>query len=108
MMRKNITRTLTRSTVSAYRLTKAEGKPTIEQLEPLTAWGKLTEKEAEKLVSDTYGRGCMVDSIVMQDETYCISVDKFVENAVKVEQTEIQYEDTDSIPNAEEPLPVEE
>lgn len=102
MMRKNITRTLTRSTVSAYRLTKIDGKPTIETLEPIQAWGKLSEKEADSLVAATYGKGCMVDSIVTQDETYCISVEKFVENAVKVEQTEMD------IPNAEEPLPVEE
>lgn len=102
MMRKNITRTLTRSTVSAYRLTKVDGKPSIETLEPLEAWGKLTEKEAENLVCSVYGKGCMVDGIAMQDETYCISVEKFVENAVKVEQIEME------IPNDEEPLPIEE
>lgn len=100
MMRKTISRTLTRATISAYRLAKVDGVPIVETLEPITAWGNVTEKEAEKLVSQTYGKGCMIDSIEHVNEMYVIDIDKFVENAVKVEQLEI--------PMSEDPEQIEE
>lgn len=100
MMRKTICRTLTRATITAYRIAKVDGKPTVEQLEPITAWGDVTEKEAEKLVVQTYGKGTILNAVELVKETYQIDVDKFVANAMKVEQLEI--------PMTDDPEPIEE
>lgn len=101
MMRKTITRTLQRSTVTAYRMTKVDGKPTIETLEPVSAWGKLNENDAKKLLAETYGKDCaaMIDEINVVDETYQIDIETFVANAVKVEQTKMPF---DEAPEQEE------
>lgn len=101
MMRKTITRTLTRCTIGAYRMTKIDGKPSVEELEPITAWGKVSEKEAEKIVAEKYGKACMIDFIEHDEETYQIDVEKFVENAVKIEQVAMD------IPNSDEPEQIE-
>lgn len=88
MMRKTITRTLIRTTVNAYRIEKdSNGKPKVTNVEPLTVWGKVTEKEAKKALAEMHGKeaNVMVANIESVEETYQISIDAFVANATKVE-----------------------
>lgn len=96
MMRKTITRTLTRATVNGYTV-KMEGNiPNVTPLDPVTAWGNLTDKEAEKVLVEKYGKEMkpIVGEITYADETYQIDIETFVANAKLVgaetnsEQTE--------------------
>ena len=86
MMRKTITRTLTKATVNGYTVEMVEGKPNVKPLESVTAWGKLTEKEASKVLDEKYGKDAkaIVGEIVYTDETYEIDVETFVEMATKI------------------------
>lgn len=80
MMRKHITRTLTRTTVDAYTVKMVDGKPEVEALEPVTVWGVPTEKEALKAVKDAHGNinGIAVGEIKSTEETYRVTIDDFV------------------------------
>lgn len=86
MMRKTIIRTMATSTINAFKLTVKDGKPEIENLEPLTVMGKATDKEALKALKDKYGKNAPVQvaSIDVQEDTYEISVEDFVKYAKKV------------------------
>lgn len=90
MMRKHITRTLTRATITAYTVVMMDGKPEAQMLPDVTAWGKMTEKEAIKAVQDKYGKtmAVTIGSIVFEDVTYKIDIDTFVANAEIVEKSE--------------------
>lgn len=87
MMRKHITRTLTRSVVPAYTVKIVDGKPEIETLEPVTVWGVPTEKKALKAVKDAHGdiNGIAVGEIQSTEETYRVTIDDFVTIAERVE-----------------------
>lgn len=86
MMRKHITRTLTRTTVTAYAVKMVDGKPEVEALEPVTVWGVPTEKEAIKAVKDAHvdKNGVTVGDIKSSEETYRVTIDDFVTIAEKV------------------------
>lgn len=88
MMRKTIVRTMATSTINAFKLTVKDGKPEIENLEPLTVMGKATEKEALKALKDKYGKNepVQVANIDIQEDTYEISVDDFVKYAKKIQK----------------------
>ena len=96
MMRKNITRTLTRSTITVFAVKMVNGNPEIERLEPVTVWGNPTDKEALKAARDKYGdvKGLTVGDIQSTDETYIIDIDTFVANA-KLAGEQIDMEDVD-------------
>ena len=83
MMRKNITRTLTRNTISAFTVKTVDGKPDITMLDPVCAYGNLTDKEALKAVKDKYKDvpNVCVGEVKTEDVTYQISVEDFVERA---------------------------
>ena len=87
MMRKHITRTLTRSTVTAYAVKMIEGKPEVEALEPVTVWGTPTDKEALKAVKEAHGdmSGITVGDITSVEETYRVTISDFVAIAERVE-----------------------
>lgn len=94
MMRKNITRTLTRATVRAFTVKMVEGLPVVEALEPVSGWGNLTDKEAKKLVKDAHGiADATIGEIEYAQETYKIDIDKFVEHAEMVDISEAYDED---------------
>lgn len=97
MMRKNITRTLTRSTIHAFGVKMVDGKPELVTLEPVTAWGKVDEKEAMKAIKEAHGSDISVTigEIEHVDETYKIDIDTFVANAVKVEKDEADSEESE-------------
>ena len=87
-MRKTIVRTMTTSTVNAF-LTKVEnGKPVIDELEPITVMGKCSEKEALKTLREKYGKtsAITISEITLNEETYEISVADFIKYAKKVEK----------------------
>lgn len=86
MMRKNIIRTLTKATINGYTVDMVEGKPVVTALHPVTAWGKLTDKEAEKAFSAAYENAkVFVGGVDYTEETYCININTFVANATRVE-----------------------
>ena len=100
MMRKTITRTLTRATINVYKVSTVNGAPVVETLEPVTAWGNVTENEALKAVHAKYGKtgGITVGEITFADEVYKIDIDTFVANAELVGEqvdTEELDEETD-------------
>jgi len=95
-MRKNITRTLTRANITVFGVKMVNGKPEVEQLDPVTAWGNLTDKEALKVAKEQYPevKGVTVGEITSTEETYVIDIDTFVANAKLVaEQTEMEIEE---------------
>lgn len=89
MMRKTIVRTMATSKINAYALTMVDGKPSIENLEPLTVMGKASEKDAIKALKEKYGKNASVTigSIEVTEDTYEISVEDFLKHAKKVEKT---------------------
>ena len=95
MMRKTIVRTMSTSTINAFKLTVENGQPKVENLEPLTVMGKATDKEALKALKDKYGKNAPVTiaSIDVQEETYEISVDDFMKYATKIEKGSESSED---------------
>ena len=94
MMRKNITRTLTHAVVHAFTVKMQDKKPVIEELEPVHAWGTLTDKEAKKLVKDAHGiADATIGKIEYAQETYRISIDDFVKNAEMVDINEANEEE---------------
>lgn len=80
MMRKHITRTLTRSTVECFAVKMVDGKPEVETLAPVTVWGVPSDKEALKAVKEAYpeAKGVTVGNVKSVDETYRVSIDDFV------------------------------
>lgn len=99
MMRKNITRTLTKATIHPCRVKIVDDNPVVEMLDPVVAWGKPTDAEAVKAVKEQYGKDATITiaKIEMVEETYAIPVEIFVEFATKIEAGEEAYEDTDSV-----------
>lgn len=85
MMRQTITRTLTRTTISAFAVSMVNGKPETQEVEPVTVWGKVTDKEALKAVKEKHAGNVFVGEINSVDEVYEIAIDVFVANATKVE-----------------------
>ncbi len=89
MIRKHITRTMTRATITAYTVKMVDNKPVVDQLEPVSVWGELTEKEAKKAVKEAHGvADATIGNIEYVKETYKITIDKFVENAEMVDISE--------------------
>lgn len=88
MMRKTITRTLTRATITGYTVDVVDGQPNITPLDPVTAWGKLTDAEAEKALIAAYGKEAkpIVARVEYVDETYEINIEDFIALANKVEK----------------------
>lgn len=86
MMRKHITRTLTRSTITAFAVKMVDGKPELETLEPVTVWGTPTDKEALKAVKEAHGdiTGITVGNIQSTEETYRVTISDFVAIAERV------------------------
>ena len=90
MMRNTITRTLATSEIHAYRLVMKEGKPEVETLPVMTVGGKVTEREAERVLRKQYGQNApfTVSKIDVREDVYEISVEDFMKYAKKVEKTD--------------------
>lgn len=86
-MRKTITRTICTSVISGCMLNVVDGKPTVENLAPITVAGKVSEKVAIKSLKAEYGKdkAITLTSIDLKEDTYEISVDDFMKYAKKVE-----------------------
>ena len=95
MMRKKITRSLTKATIHAYAIDIVDGKPTIVQLDPVTAWGNLTEVEALKAIKAQYGKAtaATISDITYEEEIYQIDIATFVKYATKVSSEALDEED---------------
>ena len=97
MIRRHITRTLTRATITAFVVKMVDSLPVVEKLEPVNAWGELTEKEAKKAVKDAHGiADATIGNIEYVKETYKIAIDKFVENAEMVDISEADEDEEET------------
>lgn len=94
MIRKTITRTMATSTVNAFTLKVVEGKPVVENLDPVTVAGKLTEVSALKVMKEKHGKDTPVTiaSIQVEESLYEITVEDFMKYAKKVEKDEAKKE----------------
>lgn len=86
-MRKEITRTMTVSTIYGYRIQMVENTPKVVEIEPFKVAGEVTPKEALKALKDEFGENTSItiNNIVVDRGTYIISVNEFVKHAKKVE-----------------------
>ena len=87
-MRKTLVRTISTSTISAFKLSMVDGQPTIENLEPVTVLGKVNPEQALKALKAEYGKNSAVQvgKIEVNEDTYEISVEDFVKYATKLEK----------------------
>ena len=88
MMRKDILRTLAISTIKGFKLTFENGKPVIEELEPIIVLGKCNEKDGLKALQEKYGKvsGLTCGEISVEENQYKISIEDFLKYATKVEK----------------------
>lgn len=86
MMRSTITRTLAVSNFTAHAVFMKDGEPTIKTIEVTNVPGKVSEKEAMRIIRNQYGKDISVTigKINTQEDTYEISVDDFMKYAKKV------------------------
>ncbi|MBQ8168675.1 hypothetical protein IJZ97_04580 [bacterium] len=86
MMRSAITRTLAVSEITAHALTMKDGVPTVENLHIVNVPGKVSEKEAIKIIRNQYGKdfSVTIGNITTTEDTYEISVEDFMKYARKV------------------------
>ena len=98
-MRKYITRTMSTSTIHGFKVTIKDGTPVAEALEPIVVGGKVSHKDATKLLKKQYADCEMltVNKIDVTEDTYQISVDEFIKHAKKVDA---EKESTDKAENA--------
>lgn len=94
MMRNTITRTMATSEIHAFRLTMEGGNPKVETLPVMTVSGKVTTKDAERLLRKEYGKTApiTVKEIVVSEDVYEITVEDFLKYAKKVEKTDATTE----------------
>ena len=90
MMRTTICRTLATSTIKIFKIKMVDNTPTIENLPDLIVSGKVTEKDAFKILREKYGKNhsITIGSIDVEENTYEISVEDFLKYATKVEKVE--------------------
>lgn len=99
-MAKIITRTIASSQIVVGELQGTE----VVAIGSITEEGKVDQEKALKIVRKAFpSKNVLVLDIVQDEAKYKISIEDFIANAEKVvedeevEQTEIQYEDTDSV-----------
>ena len=92
MMRNTITRTMSTSTINAFKLSIVDGKPVVENLDPVVISGKAKEKDALKVLKKQFGdiSGITIGSIDVSENTYEISVEDFLKYATKVEKETVK------------------
>lgn len=86
MIRKTIVRAIERTTIQAYKAEKVDGKPQFVELEAVTVFGKVNDKEAQRAVVAAHGKGAMAGDFESVSESYEISVEDFIAAATKIEQ----------------------
>lgn len=89
-MSNTIKRTLTESTINAYSVVTAEnGEPSLSKLEPVTVHGKITKEKALKEIKKIYpeATALTITSILENEVMYEISIEDFIKNAKKIENT---------------------
>lgn len=95
-MRKNITRTITESTIHAVRISFVDGMPVATDLAPVVVVGSIKPEKALKAVYAEHGKSSdiHIKSIDEQECLYEISVKDFMAHAKRVTE-ETPDEDTD-------------
>ena len=86
-MRTTITRSLTQTTIHPVKVSFENGVPTTEALEPIVAFGNLTNEQATKVVAKEFGKNSnvVVAKTEVAEKMYEISVSDFVKYAKVVE-----------------------
>lgn len=90
MMRSTITRTLSVSEITAFKLTMEDGAPKVETLPVIVVAGKANERDAMKVIRKQYGADAniTVGKIDIHEDLYEITVEDFMKYATKVEKTD--------------------
>lgn len=90
-MRNTITRQIVETTITGYAIEKVDGKPVVNELEPVVVFGNVnSERQAKKILTDKYGKemAITVGEIKSDLVQYEISVEKFIENAKRITNDE--------------------
>lgn len=94
-MRKTIVRTLIRSTAPVYQTIIENEIPVTKELEPVSAWGKVTQNDLKRVAQNKYGKdgNYIIGNITMTEECYRIGIDEFVTAAVRIGSEDENQED---------------
>lgn len=84
MVRTHLTRKVSRTTIKGYTLSVKDGTPEVVTLEPVSVWGEVTQKEAERILRKVNPTAVLA-SVETVEEVYKIAINDFVKYAVKVE-----------------------
>lgn len=91
MITRKITRTLTMSTIYASEVKMIDNVATIIELAPIELLGKVTQKEAMRVVRQSVGnKNVYINRIDYIEETFECNVEDFLEIANKVEKKEVK------------------
>ena len=94
MVRTHLTRKVSKSTIKGYTLSVKDGTPEVNTLEPVTVWGAVSRKEAERILRKI-DPTAVLGSVETVEETYRISLNDFVKYAEKVEGCAVEAETED-------------
>lgn len=84
-MRANITRTITETTIKAFKIGFENGNPVAIDLDPIMVYGEVDEAKAVKMVKKVHGKEASVHirEIITEDVVYEISRDDFIAHATR-------------------------
>ena len=97
-MRNTIQRKMVETRVHGFRIDIAEnGEPKVSAIAPVLTFGKVTHKEAEKLLraSAPEANSVTVAKIESAEAMYEIKVEDFISHAVRIEPTENKEEENE-------------
>lgn len=85
-MRKTITRSMATSTIKSFKTSIVDGKPEVKELDPVIVAGKVSEKDALKVLKKEMEdvNGVVIAGIETKEDVYEISVEDFIKYATKV------------------------
>lgn len=85
MTKQTLTRSMVRSTIHGFVANFANGVPSVESLDPIVVYGKVTEKEAKKMLISYAGvSNVMVGEIISEPVVMEISLNDFLAHAHEV------------------------
>lgn len=85
-MRNTITRRLVESKIYGYSIEMENGEPTVQKVEPIVVYGKVSKDKATIELKKVYGKdkALTVSKIEETEKQYVITVEDFVAHAKEV------------------------
>lgn len=85
-MRNTITRRLVESKIHGYSIELKNGEPTVQRVEPIVVYGKVSKETATKELKKAYGKdeALTVSKIEETEKQFVITVEDFVAHAKEV------------------------